>query len=288
MIAVALGATEATTQIEKLGPNNSLVVACINSPNNVTISGGAEYISYLKTVLDAAGIFARKLQVKNAYHSPFMLPIAAEYQRLVGLLDPGSWKGQTAPVFYSSLTGQQAELEQLLSPDYWINNLVSPVRFSDAVTQLLVDAKPRARKLRQAASHPISELIEIGPHAALSGPVREIMTQVSDSDAITYASVLRRGVSATKTILDTSSWLYCRGHPLDIMAMRPPRDHARPVQILLDLPSYTFDHSKTYWNKSRISRGYRFRRFARHELLGAPVPDWDPSNAVWRNWLRVW
>lgn len=287
MIAVALGVTEAASQINKLGLSKSLTIACINSPSNVTISGSAEDISCLKVVLDDTGIFARKLQVKNAYHSSFMLPIADEYRRLVGSLQSGNWKGQTVPVFYSSLTGQRADFEQLLSPEYWINNLVSPVKFSDAVTRMLVDAKPKARKLRHAASYPISELLEIGPHAALSGPIREIMEQVSDSDATTYASVLRRGVSAIKTIFDTLSWLYCRGHPIDIMAMGRPRDLERPVRLLLDLPSYTFDHSKTYWHESRISKGYRFRRFARHELLGAPAADWDPSNAVWRNWLRI-
>ena len=57
--------------------------------------------------------------------------------------------------------------------------------------------------------------------------------------------------------------------------------------MLVDLPSYPFDHSKTYWRESRISKGYRFRKVVRHELLGTPVSDWNKNNAIWRNWIRL-
>jgi acyl transferase domain-containing protein len=287
MLAVGLGSADAALQIEELGPKYRLTIACINSPKNVTVSGSEGAIDALKALLDTQKIFARKLQVQTAYHSDFMQPITAEYRTLIGTLQPGTWHGLRVPAFYSSLTGKQASSEDLLSPSYWVNNLASTVKFSDAVTQMLADSKPRAKQLRQQASFPISELVEIGPHAALRGPIREIMDQIADVDSVTYTSILRRGASAVDTALEVASWLYCRGHAVDILALSTKSADERSPQMLINLPGYAFDHSKQYWNESRLYKSYRFRKVGRHELLGAPVPDWDPSNAIWRNWIRI-
>ena len=57
--------------------------------------------------------------------------------------------------------------------------------------------------------------------------------------------------------------------------------------MAVDLPSYPFNHSKRYWDESRISKNFRFRKHPRHELLGTPVPDWNQLEPRWRNFLRV-
>lgn len=69
MIAVGLSAVDVVSYIGKV-PENSVVVACINSPNNVTLSGDGSSIDQLLELFTAAGIFARKLRVTTAYHSP--------------------------------------------------------------------------------------------------------------------------------------------------------------------------------------------------------------------------
>lgn len=55
----------------------------------------------------------------------------------------------------------------------------------------------------------------------------------------------------------------------------------------MDLPAYSFNHEVSHWTESRLSKNFRFRKHPRLELLGAPVNDWDPSEAVWRNFLRI-
>ena len=316
MISVALSAKDATEYLaSKLGSaaGRDVVVACNNSPKNVTISGTVEGINKLKAAADEDGIFARKLIVDNAYHSPLMGAIAEDYRKAIGDLWPtkqlntsngnsygsGIRSDQSAPIFYSSLTGNTVSPLHLQNADYWVDNLVSPVRFSQAFALMCSDGGGSAagqgggkqyKKLGanrdKREKKRISEVLEVGPHAALRGPIREIL---ADSGiGIGYESILRRGKSAVETALTAAGWLWCRGHRVDLakagVTDSGDRDNSR---LLVNGPGYPFNHSNTYWNESRISKGYRFRAATRHELLGAPVPDWDPSNAIWRNYLRL-
>jgi acyl transferase domain-containing protein len=68
MIAVALSKDAVEPFIMRL-TSGSAIVACINSPESVTISGDETAIFELESNLKANGIFARVLKVQNAYHS---------------------------------------------------------------------------------------------------------------------------------------------------------------------------------------------------------------------------
>jgi acyl transferase domain-containing protein len=54
-----------------------------------------------------------------------------------------------------------------------------------------------------------------------------------------------------------------------------------------DLPGYVFNHSQIYWPESRLSKNFRFRKHPRHDLFGAPVPDWNPAEPRWRHLIRL-
>jgi acyl transferase domain-containing protein len=57
--------------------------------------------------------------------------------------------------------------------------------------------------------------------------------------------------------------------------------------LLKDLPPYAWDHDRVYWHESRISRNYRKRKDARHQLLGRRVPDDTERELRWQNVLRI-
>lgn len=292
MLSVALSHEQAQSYLveaENTSGVGDLTVACINSPKNVTISGLLKGIDHLKKILDEKNIFARKLQVENAYHSVYMNAIAGDYTSLVGDLEPGKLlENLEQPPFYSSVTGSLASPKDLQTVEYWIKNLVSPVQFLHSVTKMFTDTTPRVKKLgARKTSAPITELLEIGPHGALRGPIREIMEELPESNKISYETLLKRGFSATQTSLVAAGKLYCRGYGVNIEKINKGKAKYVSKNLLVDLPSYPFNHSKSYWNESRLSKGYRFRKSARHELLGAPVPDWDKNNAIWRNWIRI-
>ena len=292
MVSVALSSQQAQPYLEKTEQSlgeGTITIACINSPKNVTVSGSLESVDALKEILDTQGIFARKLQVDNAYHSAYIEAISSDYKNIIGEIEPGKPVGGSGePAFYSSVTSSLTSPRDLQAPDYWIKNLVSPVQFFQSVTKMLTDTAPKVKKLgARKVSAPISVLLEVGPHGALRGPIREIMEQLPDATRVGYETLLKLGSSATQTLLAVSGWLYCRGHNIDICKINERSTKHMSSNLLVDLPSYPFNHSKTYWNESRMSKGYRFRKHVRHELLGASVPDWDKDNAVWRNWIRV-
>lgn len=78
MLAAGLSREEAMPYIDSL-KQGEVVVACINSPTSVTISGDLSAIEELEDVLSQGKIFARRLRVDAAYHSHHMLGIADSY-----------------------------------------------------------------------------------------------------------------------------------------------------------------------------------------------------------------
>ncbi|RMZ80672.1 hypothetical protein DV738_g2743, partial [Chaetothyriales sp. CBS 135597] len=260
---------------------NTLVVACINSPCNVTVSGKSQSIDHLKAILDADSVMNRKLLVENAYHSPYMETIRDEYGDLIADIKPGDEALSVS--FYSSLTGTSVPANELQNSDYWVKNLISPVLFSQALTSMCSKTATK-RKLRSTTkASSITELLEVGPHAALSSPIREIKDRGPNPIDVAYESLLKRRSSAIESTISVACWLYGRGYNINLAAITQNTQGS----LLVNLPSYPFNHSQSYWNESRLSKGYRFRKTVRHELLGAPVPDWNPHNAIWRNYIRL-
>ncbi|KAJ5595529.1 uncharacterized protein N7459_001737 [Penicillium hispanicum] len=293
MLSAALApekADEYIARVNSSGPGR-IVIACFNSPKNVTISGNAQKLEALQSLLNEESIFHRRLKVENAYHSSYMEVIARVYEALIGnITSPDGMTGsKSTPHFYSSLTGDRLPIRVLQTPTYWVSNLVSPVKFSQAVTQMLVDRRTKVKKLgaKQEAIEPITELLEVGPHSVLQSPLREIMEKLPNPRGVGYVSALKRNVDAVDSALRAAGWLYCRGQPVDIEMINRTKTAVPPPRLMTDLPPYVFNHSKTYWKESRLSKGYRFRQYPRLELLGAPVPDWNKSNAIWRNWIRL-
>lgn len=270
-----------------------LHVACINSPKNVTVSGGEAHVNYLQEILEGRSIFARKLKVDVAYHSPRMNAIASEYLALIKDLEPG--ESAPRPVTYiSSVTGTRLSAPDLCHGEYWCKNMVSPVRFAEALGHIeFHPVKNFTKKLdgshrNIAAAH---DLLEIGPHSALQTSIRDTLRTKVRGSNVGYISMLRRKFSAIDTTLEMVGRLHCSGHSVNLhrsnRADGDSLDHSDPLVAIIDLPEYPFDHSKTYWHESRTSKGFRFRKSPRLDLLGSPVADWNPLEARWRNVIKV-
>ena len=81
MLSVGLGEDEASRYLENLTQGQA-IIACINSPNSVTVSGDVDAIYEVYTRIVARGdeTFCRKLLVDTAYHSHHMRAAADEYR----------------------------------------------------------------------------------------------------------------------------------------------------------------------------------------------------------------
>jgi acyl transferase domain-containing protein len=263
-----------------------LVVACINSPDNVTISGDDTQVDLLKTLLDKDSIFVRKLQVNVAYHSPQMNGVAADYLASISTLEPGDQR-QVKTIMISSITGQKVSTTDLQEDQYWVKNLISPVNYSGALMYMCSSAGvERSQKLRSSSAIQITDLLEVGPHSALRGPTKSILKGMHST--ISYSSAMMRSVSAKEFLLATLGHLHCHGYPIDMFEVNGFSEKNTNLQMSLpNLPQYPFDHSRSYWQEGRMSKGRRFRKYPRLDLLGAPVDDWNPLEAKWRNVLRL-
>ncbi|KAI0626562.1 Iterative type I polyketide synthase [Pyrenophora tritici-repentis] len=82
--------------------------------------------------------------------------------------------------------------------------------------------------------------------------------------------------------------IWCRSYPISLQKINEGAQCeplTRPHALLTDIPGYAFNHSQLLWYESRLSRNYRLRKAPRHDLFGAPVPDWNKERPQWRNIL---
>ncbi len=280
MISMNMSEREAEEYLRRAtntgGQIENLHVACINSPNNVTLSGSESSIDMIKLHCDSAGIFSQKLKTGVAYHSPFMEAVSSEYLEAMGedLLEPSNAYGSQI-LMVSSVTGSGISVMTLRQPSYWVENLVSPVRFLGAL-QYLAHAAPKAE-----LGNPVTDVIEVGPHGALRRSVKDSMSNVR------YSSVLSRFESNLKTTMEAAGRLWTLGFPVSISTVNQVKTETGSLQFISHTPEYPFDTTQTHWHEPRFSRDYRLREAVPEPVLGARAYDWNPLEPKWRKMLSL-
>jgi acyl transferase domain-containing protein len=292
MLAVALPAAPLEAYLERVCPGDSawpdkLVIGCVNSPTNTTVSGNLRYIQLLQEMLDAEGIFNRRLRVPVAYHSPQMAKIVSECCNHFSPLESSVPTSQINMV--STVTGSLLSRETAVQGAYWIENILSPVLFSSAIQSVCrghdLDSHGPRKKLDRSHHTFLGAnlLIEIGPHAALRLPVLETVNEMSSKVAIRYFSALHRKQPASTSLLRLLGELQSLGMAVNLRkANQPYLPHEEVPMSLVDAPKYPFDHANKYWSESHVIRNYRQRNHGYVELLGTPIKEWNPLEPQWR------
>ena len=298
MAAVGLSVEAVQPYLDRLTKENGkAVVACVNSPQSVTISGDDAAVQEIEDLCKQDGVFARRLKVQQAYHSHHMDPFAADYrERLRHEMARGveqytkqqhlqASKQELKAVFSSAVTGGRvADIKEIASPDHWVGSLVGAVEFVDAFTEMVLGNPddPTGRS--------VDVLLEVGPHTALGGPIREILSLPEfEGLDLPYWGCLIRDEHAGDSMRSAALNLFRHGHPLVIDQINfpvPAYDDESP-QVLTDLPSYPWNHTMRHWQESRVNKAINERSTPPHELLGMRVAGNDPSATVWRRMLRV-
>ena len=278
MMSVGLSDDEAQVYLRELNDTTSrepIYVGCINSPSNVTISGDRIKLEALKIILKIKGIFTQQLSVSVAAHSPYMNKITLMYSTLIqdiaqGTPLPGN------PVMFSTMTSEKMHWKHFEDHTYWSRNMIAPVKFASAMKNALSYAAER--------SDFVNYVVELGPHGALRGPIKDILDKYAKDLKTGYSSPMIRGKDCVYTALEAAGKLYCTGYPIKVHVINNCLEENHNVpNVLPNLPQYPFNHSKQYWQEGRLSKCFRFRKSPYHELIGTPAVDWNNLDPKWNN-----
>ncbi|RDA86508.1 hypothetical protein CP532_2001 [Ophiocordyceps camponoti-leonardi (nom. inval.)] len=273
MMAVGLSADDVRPRLE----GDAITIACVNSPNNVTLAGDRVALEKLSESLKQDSVFCRLLQVQNAFHSHQMLAVADEYRRRIAHVTPTD----VSASFYSTVHGCRIPTSKLTA-DYWVSNLCSPVELVRALDDMLC-ANGKGKRSKAP-----TVIVEVGPHGALAGPLNQFRLARGGLEHLGYHSLLSRGRDAMLTTMSTAAALWMRGVPVDVSKINGMDEaSSRPAAVLTDLPSYSWNHSVSYWHETWSSRNRRLPPAPKHDLIGWRLNSYNPLEPVWRNYLRL-
>ena len=279
MLAVGASIEDAQQLCDLPAFKGRIGIAASNSSASVTLSGDVDAIEWAKEVFEDEKKFARLLKVDKAYHSHHMLACSDAY---INSLSDCKIKvlraSRSGATWISSVYGEDAaEYRHILKDEYWNNNMVSPVMFSQAL------------EFAAAEKGPFDLVIECGPHAALKGPALQVLQEVL-GESVPYTSLLSRGKNDVQAVAEGLGyvWQVLGEKAVDYLSFDKfigGPDSVDP-KMLPNLPTYSWDHERIFWHESRQSAANRTKSDASHQLLGTKCPDGVEQQRRWRNMLR--
>ncbi|MCP4214103.1 MAG: aminotransferase class III-fold pyridoxal phosphate-dependent enzyme, partial [bacterium] len=164
---------------EKFRPD-VYITAC-NSPKATIVGGPKEKINLLVDSLIKDKTFCRLVKANSAYHTPFMEPTLENFREAIKHIRIQSPYKQ--PVIYSSMQGGKASGNAYDVP-FWLKFMLAPVRFLDAVENMLKDGCNR--------------FIEVNPHPILAQNIKEILEHHGVTHSL-VTEVMKRDEDQEKT-----------------------------------------------------------------------------------------
>jgi amino acid adenylation domain-containing protein/non-ribosomal peptide synthase protein (TIGR01720 family) len=203
---------------ELIAGHPGLAFAGSNSPGSSLLSGAREALDEALEALSRRGVFARRVRLDYASHSPAMDPLLGGLRASLAGLAPRA--GTVA--FHSSVRGGPVAGADL-GAGYWVDNLRQPVSFSAAVQRLLAEG--------------CDLFLEIGARPVLLPALRSGLAGREGAAAV---ASLRRGEDERTALLQALAALYASG--ADIAWQRLYPDGGRCVP----LPAYPWQRER-YW-----------------------------------------
>ncbi|MCX5387493.1 type I polyketide synthase [Streptomyces sp. NBC_00083] len=197
----------------------NVTIAALNTPNSTVISGDAQAAQDIAERLRAQGHKTTRLNVSHAFHSPHMDPVLDEFHTaLAGL----TFHTPHTPAI-STVTGALVT-DQWSTPDYWVQQIRRPVRFTDAIHTL--------------EHNGVTTYLEIGPDAVCAPLAATTLANPTGKQTV---ATQRKDKPETLTLLNALATLHAHGTTINWPAL--PAESA-PHRV--DLPTYAFQR-KRYW-----------------------------------------
>ncbi|MAM56301.1 MAG: polyketide synthase [Salinicola sp.] len=238
MTAVGLGAEAMQRWLEDPA-HSAIVIAGINGPKGVTLAGPADALERLEAALSAERIFAKRLALDYAFHSPAMDPIRQEVIDALSHLKPSA----SRIPFISTVAGKPLDGREL-GAEYWWLNIREPVQFAPAVDSLI---EAGARAFVEIGAQPILRryLSDAFSAQSVNGSVIGTLSRDHDGATAMEASLAALLVSGA---VSAEAWFPVSGR-------------------FVDLPRYPWQRER-YWVKATGDSQGLMGRHYEHPLLG--------------------
>ncbi|MEM9586363.1 MAG: SDR family NAD(P)-dependent oxidoreductase [Planctomycetota bacterium] len=225
------------------------VIAAYNGPGNVVVSGDDDAVQRVVRAANDHDAMTKPLNVSHAFHSPRMQAAVEPLRRhLQTLFD--EVQVDRSITFISSLTGQVQTGP--IDVDYWLDHLVQPVRFTDALEEL--------------NNQRIDLAIEVGPMPQLIKMLRRI-TSASDSVGENQTTETQFVAPLDRTVEDDRGWAttvaqaWCVGVDVNWSNYFHSERADR-----IELPTYPFQRDRYWFDPPGIGAGVATGNT--HPLLG--------------------
>ena len=277
MMAVATTPEDAQEIMELPEFEGRITIAAINSATSVTISGDEDAVTEVKIVFNDERKKATILKVDKAYHSYHMIQCSSAYLQSMEACDIEPKHPLHSCSWYSSVYNEEVLGSFTgIKGSYWNENLTRPVQFAPALKTALEQTPG------------LDAIIEVGPHSTLKGPASQTIQDVLSRD-VPYTSLLTRGTNSIDALASGMGllWTHLGERAVDLASFDKFIGIEKQGRLCKALPTYQWDHDRTHWQESRISRAMRTRKSPVHELLGSVCPDGTLVQKSWRNLLRM-
>ncbi|QHI35454.1 Phthiocerol/phenolphthiocerol synthesis polyketide synthase type I PpsE [Kordia antarctica] len=205
----------------------SVSICVYNIIDSVVIGGETAAIDKQIALLKSQEINCEKLRVSHAFHTSMMAGVLEEFTAILSKIN---FKEPSVSI-YSTYTGKEVSSKELTSGQYWLDQIMNPVQFTEAVDQV-----------RKNVTNPV--FIEVGPGNGLSSFIKAAYGQ--DMKTV---HMLPSSSDTTSALLQ-----YTRGkallNNLGIAFSKPENALGKTIS----LPGYAF--SKNYFWKPQLQIGY--------------------------------
>lgn len=253
MAAVGLSEAGFKDVVEELGGQLDVVIAGINSPRHITLSGNCTDLELIQAHLRPKGVFFRLLDIDYAFHSRQMDPIKESLGQSLINLEPSL---NDKIIFVSTVTGGPLT-GSALDGDYWWRNVREPVRFAEAILEM--------------SDMGCRTFIEIGPHAILKRYISDCLTGADIQGRV--LPTLRKGSDSYDDIVTTALRTHLLVDQPNISTFFP--EPGRRVR----LPNYPWQRER-HWHPSTTEKLGAITRRRIHPLLGWRL---DGAEMSWEN-----
>lgn len=212
-------ASDEVVQDWLVSQQSRLSIATVNAPGEVVVAGYLDDLDAFEKWLSDNGTFWRRINVDYASHSECVDGLTDEILSAIGTVQPQA----SDIIFCSAVLGKPVAASEL-DAAYWADNLRRPVKFMDAVSEVLASG--------------YSNFLEISAHPVLHQALYAI-AEAAEKDIVVSHS-LKRDTDDRETIAKSLGYLFCCGIDVDF-AWFYPNVRRRP-----DLPTYAFQ-KKSHW-----------------------------------------